>query len=133
MPHNLFRLSLHSGDGPAPSPAIVRTYLDRARAYAASMGAQLNGFWIKEDGRSLVLLTRSGSVPVASELLDGFGRLFPECQIEGECLLTLNEYLDAESAQAPVPDVLILDQVEIASDLSFPASDPPSWIAGRDP
>lgn len=128
MPHYLIEIAAP----PATSEQILnqpRAYLNGVRSVATELGGQLDGCWFVDGGERVIALLHMSQQADSAMLQEMFAKVWQGTDVRVRALLTLRE-LNSES---PAEDVLVRtelwsDPVDLGSDLSFPASDPPVWI-----
>lgn len=132
MPHYLIRMSA----SPSAAQQIAeqpRSCIKDVRRATNELGGHLDGCWFIENGDGVIALVHIPRHLEAAVLRQAFTGIRDGLEVEAETLLTLHEVNSRpREVDALVRTELWSDPVDLGSDLSFPASDPPGWMS-RDP
>lgn len=104
-----------------------RRYHTLIRTAAECTGGSLDGCWFTAEGDGIVAVV-SLEEPSAELARKEFEKIEPGARVKITSMMSLREILDG-ARDLRLGEALseLTDPVDIASALSFPASDPPSW------
>lgn len=128
MPHYLIRMSASQGAAEQILEQPRICIMD-ARRVSKELGGHLDGCWFTENGDEMIAMVHIPRQVAAGALLDAYTGIGDGLEVKAETLLTLHEV----NSRPPDVDALVRtelwsDPVDLGSDLSFPASDPPGWM-----
>lgn len=128
MPHYMIRMSASqsSAERILEEP---RNCIRDVRRVTNELGGHLDGCWFSENVESVIALVLIPRKVEVAALRSAFAGIREGLEVEVESLLTLHEV----NSRPPDVDILVRaelwsDPVDLGSDLSFPASDPPGWM-----
>ena len=123
---------IHLGAGDGASTRIQespREYLRILRDAVNEARARLDTIWLTDDGASIIAIVYSSDPAAIDAIRGAVSRSAAGKRLTITRLMSLQEISPRRTVESELKrEEWLVDSVDLGSDLSFPASDPPSWL-----